>query len=169
MTLSIRNLGFKYGAITAVALIVVFLILRENEYRIAGLRYIHYIVMAGGITLAYVEVRKRIHMHRINYLPGLGTGLWTSLVAAVVYAIFKLIYTTAIDTDFVRNVVNDLPFRDLMTGPMLAFWDFWELAVFGVVLSFVVMQFFKRNRAPEEEAEEEVAEKHPERDLHPKV
>lgn len=169
MALSIRNLGFKYGAITAVGLIIAFLILGVTIYSIPGLRFIHFVIIAGGITLAYLEVRRRIHMHRINYLPGLGLGLWTSLFAALIYAAFKLIYTTAINPGFMNEAVEYLPFKDFMNGPMLAFGEFWLMAVFGIALSFVVMQFFKRNRAPEEEAEEEVAEKHPERDLHPKV
>src|SRR5688572_24217254 len=120
MTLSIRNLGFKYGAITAAGLIVVFLILGIEMYSIPGLRFIHFVVIAVGLTLAYMEVRRRIHMHRINYLPGLGLGLWTSLFAALLYAIFKLIYTTAINPDFMKAAVEYLPFKEFLSGPMLA-------------------------------------------------
>jgi hypothetical protein len=168
MTLSIRNLGFKYGAITAAALIVLSLILGINEYKVPGLYYLHFLLLLGGITMAYLEVRRRTHMHRINYLPGLGTGIWVSFVAAIIFGIYKIIYAN-VDDNYIPGVIDYVPFKDSMNGPMLALWDAWWVLAVGVVLSFLMMQLFKRNRGPEAEAQEEAAEKHPERDLHPKV
>jgi hypothetical protein len=158
---SIRATGIKYGLITAAICIVYFLIMRAAGFvHITALRLFNYAFLAVGIFLALNEVKNRIHQHRVNYLPGLGLGFVIVGVTAVIFSIFVLVYSMFIDQAFVSAVKPDLPYFNGELNPyILGVFIFSESLIFGAVLNFLVMQFFKRNRAPEAEAEEEADEK----------
>jgi drug/metabolite transporter (DMT)-like permease len=143
--ISIPAIGFKYGLISFAACAVYFLIMRAvNLIQVPEFRYLNYAILLGGIALALNEVRHTIHRHRINYLPGMGIGLWVSLVCALFFAVFLAIYSS-IDKDFVARIKPNLPFQDYVNPLMLAFVAAGEMLVSGVIITFVVMQFFKRN------------------------
>ncbi len=161
--LSIRSLGLKYGIIATIGFIVVFLIARAADINSPLFRFVNYIILAVCIGLALNEATKIIHKHRINYLPGLGIGLWTAFTTALLYALFMFIYSKMLNPDFVEQVRPYLPFQDYVNAGMLSFVAFGETLVFGAIFSFVMMQFFKRNRAPEAEAYEEAAERNGEK------
>jgi hypothetical protein len=161
--LSIKSIGFKYGIIATVVFILVFLIARALNLNDPAFRFVTYILLAASIAMAFNEVRRLSHKHRINYLPGLGLGAFITIVTAVLYAIFMLIYCNVINKDFIAIIRPHLPFQDYMSAGMLAFAAFGETFVFGIIASFVMMQLFKRNRGSGTEEMEEAAE-HPHAD-----
>lgn len=162
---SIRKLGFKYGIIATVVFIIVFLIARAIHYNDPILRFANYIFLAVFIAMAMNEARRIIHKHRINYLPGLGIGFWTTVTTALLYAIFMLLYSTALNPGFIEEIRPHLPFQDYISPGMLSFVAFGETFALGIIMSFVMMQFFKRNRGPESEEIERAAERNPEGDF----
>ncbi|RYD74973.1 MAG: DUF4199 domain-containing protein [Sphingobacteriales bacterium] len=157
--ISIRSMGLKYGIIAAVAFIIVFLIARAIPINNPAFRFVNYLILAICIGLALNEERRHIHKHRLSYLPGLGIGVWTAVTTALIYALFILLYANVFDKGFIEDVRPHLPFQDYMSAGMMAFVAFGETMVFGAIASFVLMQLFKRNRAPEAELAEEQAEK----------
>lgn len=155
---SIPSIGFKYGLLSFAACVAYFLIMRAlNLIQIPEFRYLNYAILMGGIALALNEVRHSIHKHRVNYLPGLGIGLWVSLVCALFFGVFLAIYSS-IDKDFVARIKPNLPFQDYVNPGMLAFVSAGEMIVSGVIITFVVMQFFKRNTIGQDSEEMEEAQ-----------
>lgn len=156
--ISIPAIGFKYGLISFAACVVYFLIMRAvNLIQVPEFRYLNYAILLGGISLALNEVRHTIHRHRVNYLPGMGIGFWVSLVCAAAFAVFLAIYSS-IDKDFVARIKPNLPFQDYVNPLMLAFVAAGEMIVSGVIITFVVMQFFKRNTIGQDSEEIEEAQ-----------
>jgi hypothetical protein len=157
--MSIRGIGFKYGILSAIAFIAYFLIMRAiNLAQQTELRHLNYVFLAGGIFLALNEIRHKIHTHRINYLPGIGVGLWASVVSSVIFGIFMVVYTGAIEPGFLERIKPSIPASIHLNAGMVGFVAFGETMVWGVIISFVLMQLFKRNRTSRDESKEEAAE-----------
>src|SRR5690349_16528943 len=101
---SIRSIGFKYGLFTGAAFIVYFLIMQAlGLVQYSELRFLQYVFLPIGIWAGLAEVRKRIHKHRINYLPGLGTGFWITAISSALFALFIWIYS-GINANFIPDV-----------------------------------------------------------------
>ncbi|MGZ5244733.1 MAG: DUF4199 domain-containing protein [Bacteroidia bacterium] len=162
---SIKSLGFKYGIIATVVFIIVFLIARATHFNDFSFHFINYIFLAVCIALALNEARKTIHKHRINYLPGLGIGFWTSVTTAMLFSLFLLLYSNVFNKGFIEEIRPFMPFSEYLSAGMISFVAFGETIAFGVIFSFIFMQLFKRNRGIEAEAQEEEAERHPEGNL----
>jgi hypothetical protein len=158
---SIRGTGLKYGLITAAICIVYFLVMRVAGYvHITALRFLNYAFLAVGIYLALTEVKNKIHKHRVNYLPGMALGFVIIFISAVVFSLFIFIYAKFLDQNFINIIKPDFPaYNGELNSYILGVYIFSESIIFGVILNFLVMQFFKRNRAPELEEVEEAAEK----------
>jgi hypothetical protein len=158
---SIQGIGIKFGLITAAICIVYFLVMSmAGLIHIIALRMFNYAFIAAGIFLALNEVTHKIHKHRVNYLPGLGIGFTISLFTAIAFSVFMFVYSKFININFIPSIKPMLPdyYGDL-NPYMLGVFVFSESLMFGAVLSFIVMQFFKRNRSADNEALEEAEEK----------
>jgi hypothetical protein len=158
---SIRTTGIKYGLITAGICIVYFLVMRSaGLIHVTALRLLNYAILAVGIYLALNEIKRKIQKHRVNYLPGLALGFAIIFLSAVVFSVFIFIYARFLDPNFIQIIKPDLPnyYGDL-NAYAIGVFIFSESIMFGVVLNFLVMQFFKRNRSPELETTEEADEK----------
>jgi hypothetical protein len=158
---SLRGTGIKYGLITAAICIVYFLIMRfAGLIHITALRFLNYAILAIGIYLALNEVKHKINKHRVNYLPGLALGFMIIFISAVLFSIFIFIYARFIDPNFIAIIKPELPsYYGELNGYIIGVFIFSETIMFGVILNFLVMQFYKRNRSPELEAKEEEDEK----------
>jgi hypothetical protein len=158
--ISLRNTGIKYGLITAAICIVYFIIMRIAGFiNYPALRFFNYAFLAVGLILAYIEVRHKIHKHRINYLPGLGLGFIIVLITAMAFSVFVFIYSMFIDPNFLNTIASNVPyFSGNMNSYIISVFVFGESMIFGVVLAFLIMQFFKRNSVDGDEKQEEANE-----------
>lgn len=153
----IRSIGTKYGIITAIAMMVYFFIMRAlNLIQITEFRYINYVILVIGIYLAFVKEKKKLHEKEIDYLPGLGLGAWVGTAAAVFFALFVFIYCK-IDQGFVQSISDKIPIwnPELVNSYVVAMLVFSEIFALGIIISFVFMQLFKRNRLTETGSETE--------------
>jgi hypothetical protein len=150
---SFRSTGFKYGLITAGACIIYFLIARASGFvNMTNFRFINYFILGVGISIGYIEVRHIIHKHRLNYLPGIILGFVMTFITAIVYTLFIFIYSRFIDLSFIPVISRDLPYYSSgLNAYIIGICIFFESMVVGVFLSFIVMQYFKRNRVVDEE------------------
>jgi len=157
---SLRGTAIKYGMITAAICIVYFLVMRLAGFvNIPVLRFFNYAFLALGLVLAFQEVTHRIHKHRIDYLQGLGLGFLIALITAIVFSIFIFIYSYFIDLNFLTIVKPNLPSYNGDLNPyIIGVFIFGESIIFGVVLNFIIMQFYKRNLGADNEVEEEAEE-----------
>jgi hypothetical protein len=153
----IRSIGTKYGIITAIVMMVYFLIMRAlNLIQITEFRYINYVILAVGIYMAFLEEKKKLHEKEIDYLPGLGLGAWVGAAAAIFFTLFVFIYCK-IDQGFVRSISGHIPIWNpqLVNSYVVAMLIFSEIFALGIIISFVFMQLFKRNRLTETGSETE--------------
>jgi hypothetical protein len=159
--LSIRNTGIKFGLVTALFCIMYFLIMCMAGFiQNTNLRFISYFILAGGIVFAYNEVKHNIHRHRLSYLPGIILGFVMAFITAITYAAFIFIYSRFIDVSFIPVVSRDLPFYNGgLNAYIIGICIFFEAWVVGSFIAFTVMQYFKRNRSNNHEAQDEAEEK----------
>lgn len=153
----IRSIGIKYGIITAIAMMVYFLIMRAlNLIQITEFRYINYIILAIGIYMAFLDEKRKLHEKEIDYLPGLGLGALTGAICALCFSLFVFIYSK-IDQGFVTSISDKIPIwnPDLVNSYVIAMLTFSEIFALGIIIAFVFMQLFKRNRLSETGSETE--------------
>ena len=158
--ISIPITGTKYGVFTFIAFVTFFLIMNAlNLIQKAELHFGNYIFLAISIFLAINEVRHKIHKHRLNYLPALGLGTWITAVTALLFGIFVTVLTS-VDTEVLTRLSPLIPFQTDVKPVTLGIVTFAETFMFGVVQTFIIMQYFKRNHDKQSETEEEAAEGH---------
>jgi len=143
-TPSIHKIGFLYGSITAIMMIVYFIIMwLLNLIEYAGFRYVNYLFIGLGIFLAYRSTLGKIHRLHLPYLQGLLMGLWTYGFAAIVFGIFVGIFAAA-NSGFLPAIAPKIPIDGPLTPFMAGFLVFAESFIIGVVWTLILMQYFKR-------------------------
>jgi len=158
---SLKATGIKYGLITAAICIVYFLVMdMAGLIHITALRFFNYAFVLLGLFLAMNEVIHKQHTHRINYLPGIALGFIIVFINAIIFSIFIFIYARFVDLNFVSLITPDLPpYNGTLNSYIIGVFTFSESIMFGAVLSFIIMQYFKRNNSDSRlEASEEAAE-----------
>lgn len=139
--------GLKYGLFTALGLVAYFLLMKLlNLEQIIELRFLNGVIMAIGVTLAIRGFKQR-RQGQIGYFQGLGTGIITSVVATVLFAVFMLIYIKAYDDDLLNVIAGDQLFGDSMAitpGIVIFMVLMLEGVISGFMVSFIAMQWFKR-------------------------
>jgi hypothetical protein len=142
----IEAVGLKYGAIGSVAMIAYFLIMRMfGLVQHPELRFINYLILACILYLALREERRLEGQKRLEYLPGIGTGLLTSTLSAMGFSIFVFIYTK-IDPSFLSSVASANAFPTYINAYTVGLLIFAETLILGGIASFILMQLFKRNK-----------------------
>ncbi|UOQ51552.1 DUF4199 domain-containing protein [Hymenobacter cellulosivorans] len=134
--------GFRYGLLTAGGMIVYFFLasLLHLTDRVE-FSFLNGVVLAIGICMA-ISHYKSVRHDRMPYLHGFGTGIITSIVAAVVFGLFFVVYTV-----INPSIMNQLRARDLFGADLsvvIAFLAIMLQSVMsGVIISLVAMQYFK--------------------------
>ena len=142
-----EKIGLKYGLLTAVGLIIYFLLMKLiGLSHIVELRFVNGIIMAIGVSLAIRGHKKRVH-GMIGYFKGLGVGVITSVVATVLFAAFMLIFIKTVDQNLLDVLSADRYFGERMqVTPGIVIFSvlLLEGVISGFMISFIAMQWFKR-------------------------
>lgn len=142
-----ENVGLKYGLFTALALIVYFLLMKlVGLEQVIELRFLNGLIMAAGVTLS-IRAFKQKQNGQIGYFQGLGTGIITSALATVIFAVFMVIYIKAFDNSLLEVLAGDQFFGERMTitpGIVIFMVLMLEGIISGFMVSFIAMQWFKR-------------------------
>jgi hypothetical protein len=142
-----ENVGLKYGLFTALALILYFLLMKVlGLEQIIELRFLNGLIMAAGVTLA-IRAYKKSKEGNIGYFQGLGTGIITSALATVIFAVFMVIYIKGFDNALLDVLAGEQFFGERMAitpGIVIFMVLILEGIISGFMVSFIAMQWFKR-------------------------
>lgn len=139
-------LCYKTGFLVAASLIGFFFLMKAiGFYEILGLRYLNVIFLLTGIIIAFSSYRsKKESDNEIDYLTGLKMGMHITFAAAIPFAIFMAIYLN-IDKNFMIYIQQNAMFGEYLSPLSAAVATLLEGAASGVIITFMVMQYFKKN------------------------
>ncbi len=104
-SVSTRSVGVKWGVISGLVGIILFLILDFTGQTNGPLRWIGIVFSIVLIYLAHKEYKDEGDTY-MSYGQGVGIGLWMSIVSAGISSVFTYIYIKFINTsytDFIRE------------------------------------------------------------------
>lgn len=144
--------GITYGIFTAIGLIVYFLVMKmfglETVY---WLRVFNVFIMIGGI---FWMLNNQIRRGKpgVGYFGGLGLGVRLTLTAVILFVIFLAIYGKIINPNFVNSLESSQLWGADVTTDQVVVGILIEGVVSGVVITFILMQFFKGYIHPRDDA-----------------
>lgn len=136
-----RN-GIRYGLFTAAGMAVYFIIasllgVADNIMYSYG----NVAILAIGACAAISHFKRTRH-DRMQYLQGFGTGIITSAVASLVFALFFVVYTVISPSLMEQLRASDLfGFELSVTIAFLAI--VLQGVMSGVIISLIAMQYYK--------------------------
>ena len=163
---TVPSVALRYGLITGFITVIYSLILfLANQNTNSYLGWISYIILIGGIVLAYKEFKRENEF--MSYGQGLGIGTLIGAVTGLLSGIFLYVYVQFVDTGFLDKIretqIIEMEKRNLsdeqieqalamsanFTGPGMML----VMAVLGsIVLAFLcslVIAAIMRNSRPE--------------------
>lgn len=143
-----EKIGLKYGVLTAVGLVVYFLLMRVlGLVHIIELRFFNGVIMAIGVVLA-IKAYKVQMAGKLTYFKGLGAGILTAAVSTTLFAAFMLVYIKIGGEALVEMLSADQYFgeRVVSTPGVVVFTVLMlEGIISGFMIAFIAMQYFKQN------------------------
>ena len=142
--LSITKLSMIAGVLICLAMMAYFFIMKiSGLVAIPELRLLNIVIMLIGTWLTIRHYNQRSKSH-IQYFEGLSLGFATVQVAITVFAVFIGIYLYKIDPDLLVQIKAHAPMMGKYLTPVSAVVSLLvEGMVSGLVISFIVMQYFK--------------------------
>lgn len=140
---TIESHSIKYGLITTTLLVVYFLAMKSfGLVHNVNLRFFNGIIMTIGVYLA-ISTYKKHNAQEFNYLTGIGIGVFTSLVVAILFSAFISIYIIAFP-DFLAKIKLYEPQGIYLNQMAIAIILFIEAMASGCMISFISMQWLKK-------------------------
>ncbi len=133
------------GLTTSIALIAYFVLIKTFALEnIMYLRLANIFILLGGILTAERLCSSKI-AHKVEYLRGIKIGTQVTLLATIPYVIF-LYFNIKLDPAFMSYIQNATSFGHFLTPlpACVAGIVTIEGVTSGFILTFVVMQYFKR-------------------------
>lgn len=133
--------------------------------RESPLMYISYVILAVGLFLAIISVRKKHLGGFIDYKGAFSAGFFAGLFASIIAGIFTFIYAGYIDPGLVEEILINaenqmieqnpnmsdeqietaLSITEAMTSPlMMGVWGFIGNLLASTILSLIIAIFAKR-------------------------
>lgn len=120
-------------------LIVYFLIMRFSGLALQlEFRIVDFIILALGVYLGILTFRTHAGEH-FTYIRGLLTGVFTAVLAAVIFALFIWIYLEFLDPSFMIQVKEHTPYGHLLNPYIIAVSIIAEFTATGLIFSFISM------------------------------
>ncbi|MFD2512596.1 DUF4199 domain-containing protein [Pontibacter locisalis] len=143
-----ERVGIKYGVLTAAGLIGYFVIMMLLGLTdVIELRFLNGVIMAIGVTLAIRAYKISVN-GQIAYLQGFGVGTITAVVATTLFAALMVLYIKIAGEGLVSTLSTQryLGERVMSTPGVVVFIVLMlEGVISGVMISFIAMQWFKRD------------------------
>lgn len=139
----IQNVYIKSGILTACGLIGYFLLMRLfGLHDVFELRFLNILILFAGIRYSLSFVRK--NTQAVSYMQGLGAGMFTTIIATGIFVVFMGVYLMVIDPEFIELIKQGDFFGSYLTPASVLGVIMLEGAASGGILSFVMMQYYKR-------------------------
>jgi hypothetical protein len=135
----------KYAVMALVAYAIIFAVMRLlNLHLIVELRALNYVVLFAVAAISIKNFKETSH-GSMSYLEGFLTGLFVAKISFGVFAFLMYIYLKFIDRVFLNYLVEYSPMGIELTPLSAAVLIFFEGQAVGIVSSFILMQYFKKN------------------------
>ncbi|GAB3839439.1 DUF4199 domain-containing protein [Hymenobacter jeollabukensis] len=166
-TVTTTAAGLRFGVITGIVTIIYsFILMMTGMEQNSAMGIITFIILIGGIVLAH-RYFKEHNAGFMSYGQGLGIATIEGAVIGLLSGIFRYIYITFIDPQYVENAMNALRAKFEAdgkmsdeqidqavqmtqkfsgTGPVGILFAVLGTAFFAFLLSLIVSAITKRNR-----------------------
>jgi hypothetical protein len=150
-----KHLEMKVGLVTCGVLIAYFLFMKLVDLiQITELRGLNIIILAGGVFYVYHHHRKQTHSN-LEYFKGLLLGIFTTLYAVIPFSLFVFLYFWKLDPYLITTLKSHTLFMGMVITPEIATESILiEGIVSGVLLSFIMMQYYREGFADSVKKEE---------------
>ncbi|MEQ8471211.1 MAG: DUF4199 domain-containing protein [Marinoscillum sp.] len=142
---TIESQAIKFGLITTALLVLYFLAMKAfGLVHNVNLRFFNGIIMSVGVYWAISGYKKQ-NPNKFSYLEGIGLGVITSLVVALLFSAFISLYIFAFP-DFLTKIKIYEPQGIYLNQLAIAVILFIEALASGCMISFISMQWLKKER-----------------------
>ncbi len=143
LTSSVHRIGITTGIVTAVTLILYFLLMKLLGLAyILEFRFFNLIIMLAAVWYAITKL-KHEYQGEDFYLRGMAIGFYTSVIAAFLFAAFMALYLHFIDPGFLKYVQSKVAHGPVLTIPSIFILLFSEGIASGAIITLSAMQFLK--------------------------
>ncbi len=143
-TCSVEKVGFRYGLFLAGGLIGYFLLMQLLGLAdILELRFLNLFILIAAVVGALKYYKKHCNT-MMTYFKGMGVGIFTSMVGAVIFAFFMGVYLGVVAPGFYETIRNEWPAYATQLSPVtISFVVLLEGAISGFMTTFIAMQWYK--------------------------
>lgn len=139
---TIQSVGVTTGLVTSLVLVSYFSIMKAFGFaHVTELRYFNFFILSAGILYAYYLFRKP--GYNIEYFAGAGLGFITTIASVIPFAAFLYAYFTYVDPGLLESIKNASKMGEYLTPFTVAGAIVVEGMASGVILSFILMQYYK--------------------------
>ena len=139
------KLVLKYSIIATVGYVIIFLLMRlMNLHYIVGLRGLNYVLLFI-VTAFAIKTYKEESQDQMSYLEGFLTSFLITNVSFTLFPFLMYIYLKFLDRGFLEFIVNYSPMGIELSPLSAALLLFFEGHSVGIVISLILMQYFKKN------------------------
>jgi len=138
---TVERTAEKYGALTAVGLIVLFFIMKfAGIVHVIELRALNFFILATGVVMS-LRFFSKTSPQSFTYLKGLGLGVLTGIIASVLFGLFVFVYTNFLDPAFMQALVDNEPFGQYLNPYIAGVAVAVEGIASGLILAFIAMNY----------------------------
>lgn len=141
---SIGNVALAGGLFIFLGMVLYFLIMKFAGFaHIPELRFLNVLIAAAG-GIGVIKYYNSNAYKRIKYLSGFMLSFITIMIGSIVFSIFIYCYFSFIDPQLLHVISIDAPMTGIHISPFTTLISIIsEGAVSGLVISFILMQYFK--------------------------
>ena len=152
----IKKVDLKAGLLICAGLIAYFLLMRfAGLVQIVELRAFNFVILFFGIILAFRHYRMHVDPE-IDYFKGFVLGIFTTLYAVIPFALFVFFYLWKIEPSLINSLESHSLFMGIeITAEKAAETILIEGSISGVLISYILMQYYKSEQRSPMRREEE--------------
>ncbi|MBB6462972.1 DUF4199 domain-containing protein [Flammeovirga kamogawensis] len=135
------KIAIKYGTLMFLGYFLLFAIMKFlNLYHIIELRALNFIIHSTGVFYALKEYQKA-SPENFGYVSGFVEGMRTTLIGAIPFALFMVVYLTFIEPEFLSYLQEYALHGAYITTGKLFLGLCMEAVGSGVLISYLVMRY----------------------------
>ena len=143
---TLHTICLKNGILTATLLIISFIVFcgYTHQFEIHQLSVVNMLLLGLGVYFAIHRLSETGKADSVDYFEGFKVGIYTSIVAVGIHALFLLVYTF-IDSSVLTEIKSGHIYGIILNPLTIAGVTFFEGLASALVITFCFMQYFKKN------------------------
>jgi hypothetical protein len=145
---TIHKICLKNGVLTSMLLIMSFVVFcgYTHQLEIHQLSVVNMLLLALGVYFAIENLSPTGKAGSVDYFEGFKVGLYTTLVAVGLHALFLLIYTY-FDPSVLTEIKSGYIYGITISPLMVAGVTLFEGLASALIITFCLIQYFKKNES----------------------